>query len=108
MLQLGEEQNSYHYHDIKPGRLRVYDGSDTISDECNDNGSDSEYMELGLLDVVVQTKQQTQYSTTAHEQTIFHRVENIKQIPQNAYESERAVCTEQRRFPFTLQADFPL
>ena len=65
-------------------------------------------MKLRLLDVVVQTEQQPQYGTTTHEQAVFHRVKNIKQIPQNTYESERAVRTEQRRFTFTLQADFPL
>jgi len=108
MLQFGKEQYRHNHHHVKPGGLCGYNRSNTISDECDNNGSNPEYMELRLFNVIVQSQQQSQYSATAHKQAVIHRIKNIKQIPQNTYKSERAVRTEQRCLPFTLQTDFPL
>ena len=94
MLQFGKEQYRHNHHHVKPRGLCGYNRSNTISDECDNNGGNPEYMELRLFNVIVQSQQQSQYSATAHKQAVIHRIKNIKQVPQNTYKSERAVRTE--------------
>ena len=108
MLQLGEEQHGDNDHHIEPGRLRGHNRRYAVSNEGDDDGSDAEYMVLRLLHVVVQPQQYAQHCAAAHEEAVVHGVEDIEQVTQDADEGEGAVGTEERSFPFALQADFPL
>lgn len=108
MLQLGKKQHRDHQHDGKPRRLRHDHRRQAIGDKGNDNGGDAKDMILRLLDIIVQSQQQSQHRAAAHEQAVVCRVKNIEQVTQYAYESKRTVRTEQSRLTLALQADFAL
>ncbi|ERI80822.1 hypothetical protein HMPREF1981_03559 [Bacteroides pyogenes F0041] len=108
MLQLGEQKNGDHYQHIEPRGLGGYDGSDAVSDEGDNDGSDPENVEFRLFDVIVHPQQHAQNGAAAHKQPEPRRVEYIKQITENADESKCTVGSEERRFPFALEADAPL
>ena len=46
VFQLGEEQDGHYDHDVEPRRLRGHNGSNTVGDECNNDGGYSEHMVL--------------------------------------------------------------
>ena len=53
MFELSQQQHGYYHHNIKPGRLRSYNGSHTISNQGNNNSRNAKDMELGLFHVIV-------------------------------------------------------
>ena len=51
-----EKKHGDYHHDIKPGRLCTYDRSHTIGDKSDDDCCHSKHVELGLLDIIIDTQ----------------------------------------------------
>ena len=96
LIGLSQRRISHNYHHVKPRWLRVYNGSNTISNQGYYNSSNPENMKLRLLDVIVQPEQYPQNQTAPHKETHICFIKNIKQISQYTDKSKSTVCTEKR------------